>query len=155
MMSFCRMGEALFQSHLRHIHPVHMDHLYEQAQFQEFQSHLRHIHPVHGNSRDFLDVPMIVSIASAPHPPCPPGTVRVDVCNKADVFQSHLRHIHPVHQIRFWYCNGSLFVSIASAPHPPCPRVCYVVSRYIGNSFNRICATSTLSTPLCELAALY
>ena len=138
-----------FQSHLRLIHPIHdclgirhgaiislgfnricasstlstlnsvIDH---QDVLIMFQSHLRLIHPIHlefGMSKHLVIIS--VSIASAPHPPYP-HRLTMCLCLPHTMFQSHLRLIHPIHGIR--NCR----------PMRPMLR------------FNRICASSTLST---------
>ncbi len=115
------------------------------AKTRKFQSHLRLIHPIHMVSGDMPRRHNQVSIASAPHPPYP----RVLVCMSCEylpAFQSHLRLIHPIHPVRRVCGSVSSNVSIASAPHPPYPlRVLQLVQVSL-LCFNRICASSTLST---------
>ncbi len=60
-----------------------------------------------------------VSIASAPHPPYPRSNRLVR--HGRTMFQSHLRLIHPIHEMKFIWSKCSI-------------------------CFNRICASSTLST---------
>ena len=87
----------------------------------EFQSHLRLIHPIHmemmqsslDHCASFNRICASSTLSTSP----------VDVPPIAiAVFQSHLRLIHPIHKkaaiIALKMCEN---VSIASAPHPPYP----------------------------------
>ena len=85
-----------------------------------FQSHLRPIHPIHLPIIWGLTPEKKVSIASAPHPPYPQWQESLQDTLKA--------------------------VSIASAPHPPYPPDMTFKVLTALDSFNRICAPSTLST---------
>ena len=136
----------VFQSHLRPIHPIHRTPILatepRRLSFNricapstlstvsevslsvsklEFQSHLRPIHPIHKGGTCEQSSDCKVSIASAPHPPYPLA---------GDDYAG------------YYYAS----VSIASAPHPPYPQKNDPRLPVPGESFNRICAPSTLST---------
>ena len=112
-----------FQSHLRPIHPIHERNIRIFYPLScKFQSHLRPIHPIHPPRRDCWYLDLQVSIASAPHSPYPLAA-GVIAATWPLLFQSHLRPIHPIHG------------PTRSMIHDQ------------ANSFNRICAPFTLSTP--------
>ena len=94
-----------------------------------------------------------VSIASAPHPPYPLLS-SPPVTYAYDAFQSHLRLIHPIHAD--WSTKGravSGFQSHLRLIHP-IHKALFMLSRIVGLCFNRICASSTLSTLLTLSASI-
>ncbi len=120
---------------------------------------------------------MLVSIASAPHPPyplfstwrpttqwtrfnriCAPSTLSTKllccVASEEDMFQSHLRPIHPIHLLYHPPDSFPLqqFQSHLRPIHPIHLRQ-YAEYQERAKSFNRICAPSTLST--CHLLTLH
>ena len=136
----------MFQSHLRLIHPIHLLYSFSLRENSTFQSHLRLIHPIHSSIKLYPLSDLLVSIASAPHPPYPHHetiycALRLPCFNRicasstlstrhefrkgtvSRMFQSHLRLIHPIHLVNRHKVTLYLFVSIASAPHPPYPLV--------------------------------
>ncbi len=140
------------------------------AEEEGFQSHLRLIHPIHATKCCYHRWKWNVSIASAPHPPYPPvshprtgsAATIVSIASAPHppyprtlsswkhtcrhLFQSHLRLIHPIHNAGKEHSGYPRAVSIASAPHPPYPLALQAPKGPRKHCFNRICASSTLST---------
>ena len=138
-----------------------------------FQSHLRLIHPIH-SMRSIVGICSVreVSIASAPHPPYPRAQLLV-VVDGSSILVSIASAPHPPYPLSGRKSDSSRrAVSIASAPHPPYPLAANPVEQsnpglgfqshlrlihpihmpvtlrtmYHMSGFNRICASSTLST---------
>ncbi len=112
-----------FQSHLRPIHPIHLDYIHLLLLYYFCFNRIcapSTLSTAQFNSRWHSEV--TVSIASAPHPPYP-QIHKMLACLPNHMFQSHLRPIHPIHTNQGKMLCTVWTVSIASAPHPPYPLI--------------------------------